>query len=166
MGTPKTMNLLGYFWGKADNNEIDLSLAIHWFLRISCAMCFIGHGAWGVITKAGWLPFFAVVGIPENIAWYLMPVVGTFDIVMGISVLFRPTKIVLLWMSVWAVWTAMLRPLAGMGWWEFLERAGNYGPAIAFLVIGMATYQNLGWFQKIEAKPLPEDLLKKVIFIL
>jgi hypothetical protein len=24
-------------------------------------MCFIGHGAFGIITKAGWLPYFAVV---------------------------------------------------------------------------------------------------------
>jgi hypothetical protein len=27
-------------------------------LRIAAAICFIGHGAFGIITKAGWLPYF------------------------------------------------------------------------------------------------------------
>ena len=31
---------------------------LHLSLRIACAMCFIGHGSWGVITKAEWLIFF------------------------------------------------------------------------------------------------------------
>ena len=30
-----------------------------WTLRAGAALCFIGHGAFGVITKEGWVPYFA-----------------------------------------------------------------------------------------------------------
>ena len=71
--------------------------AVYWCLRVAAAACFIGHGAFGIITKAAWVPFFGVVGIPEAWAWKLMPVVGTMDILMGLSALFYPTRAVLLW---------------------------------------------------------------------
>ena len=38
----------------------------YWALRIGAAACFIGHGAFGFITKAAWLPYFGVIGIPES----------------------------------------------------------------------------------------------------
>jgi len=106
-----------------------------WLLRIAAAMCFIGHGAFGIITKAGWVPYFAVVGIPEAWAWMLMPVIGTMDIVMGILALVLPHRWLWGWMSIWAVWTALLRPLSGNSNWETVERAGNYGVPIALLLL-------------------------------
>src|SRR6187549_1742725 len=63
---------------------------VHWTLRIGAFACYVGHGAFGIITKAAWVAYFAVVGIPEWMAWRLMPIVGTVDILMGILVLVRP----------------------------------------------------------------------------
>ena len=40
---------------------------LYWMLRIACAAEFIGHGAFGVITKADWVPYFGVVGIPPSL---------------------------------------------------------------------------------------------------
>ena len=111
---------------------------VRWCLRIGASACFIGHGAFGVITKAAWLPYFAVVGIPPDLAYALMPVVGTVDIAMGITVLLSPRPIVLLYMSIWALWTALLRPLAGETAFETMERAGNYGVPLALLLL-------IGW---------------------
>src|SRR5690349_6737414 len=74
------------------------SKPIYWTLRVAAAACFIGHGAFGIITKAAWIPYFGVVGIPEAWAWKLMPIVGTVDIVAGLSVLFSPRPVVLLYM--------------------------------------------------------------------
>ncbi|MEP7347422.1 MAG: hypothetical protein ABI877_19275, partial [Gemmatimonadaceae bacterium] len=82
----------------------------YWILRIGAASCFIGHGAFGLITKAAWLPYFAVVGIPESWAWRLMPVVGAVDVLAGMAVLFAPRGLPLVYMTVWALWTALLRP--------------------------------------------------------
>jgi hypothetical protein len=107
----------------------------YWILRVGAALCFIGHGAFGFITKAAWLPYFAVIGIPESWAWRLMPIVGTVDVLAGMAVLFAPRGLPLLYMVVWASWTALLRPLAGESVFETLERAGNYGVPLALLLM-------------------------------
>jgi hypothetical protein len=106
----------------------------YWVLRIGAALCFIGHGAFGFITKAAWIPYFGVVGIPEPWAWQLMPVVGAIDVLAGMAMLFGPTRLPLIYMTAWALWTALLRPLAGESPFEALERAGNYGVPLALLV--------------------------------
>ncbi len=108
---------------------------LHWILRVAVAACFIGHGVFGIITKAAWLPYFAIFGIPEAWAWRLMPMVGIVDITVGVFTLFQPIRAVLLYMTFWGLQTACLRPLAGQGVWELFERAGNYGVPLAFLIL-------------------------------
>lgn len=105
-----------------------------WILRVGAALCFIGHGAFGFITKAAWLPYFGVVGIPEPWAWSMMPWIGALDVTAGMAVLFAPRPLPVIYMAVWALWTAWLRPLAGESVFEAIERAGNYGVPAAFLL--------------------------------
>lgn len=107
----------------------------YWALRLGAASCFIGHGAFGFITKAAWIPYFGAVGISETWAWRLMPVVGAVDVMAGMAVLFAPRGLPLLYMTVWATWTALLRPLSGESVFETLERAGNYGVPFALLLL-------------------------------
>jgi hypothetical protein len=104
-------------------------------LRVGAALCFIGHGAFGIITKAAWLPYFAVAGIPESTAWQLMPIIGAVDILAGIIVLIAPRRLPLLYMIAWGTWTALLRPLAGESVFETIERAGNFGVPLALLLL-------------------------------
>lgn len=104
-----------------------------WILRVGCAMCFIGHGAFGILQKPAWASYFAVVGIGSEAAFDWMPLVGAWDILMGVLVLTYPRPAIALWMTGRAVWTALLRPLAGEPIWETLERAGNYGVPLALL---------------------------------
>lgn len=137
-----------------------LQTQLHWTLRVTAALCFIGHGTWGLITKAGWLPFFASQGIEPEFAWRLQPLIGAFDILMAIILLWKPNRTILIWMFLWALWTAILRPLAGnlekvlidgewivrlatdsmqvakMQTWEFWERAGNWFPPFLLLLMG------------------------------
>jgi hypothetical protein len=57
-----------------------------------------------------------------------------------------PRPFVLLYMAVWALWTALLRPLSGEPVFETLERASNYGvPLAMLLLIGWPTTAR-GWF--------------------
>jgi uncharacterized membrane protein YphA (DoxX/SURF4 family) len=115
----------------------DSQYYLHCVLRVSCGMCFVGHGAFGIITKQVWCNYFAVFGITESIAYQLMPVVGTVDILLGIVFLFFPIKAIALWMTAWAFFTALLRPLSGEPIAEFFERAGNFGaPLILLLSVG------------------------------
>ena len=110
--------------------------ALEWTLRLGAFMCFVGHGAFGIITKDAWVPYFVVAGISRHTAFQLMPVVGAVDIAVGCSMLLRPRPATAYWMVVWAVWTALLRPLSGEPGWEAIERAGNYGvPATLALLM-------------------------------
>jgi hypothetical protein len=56
---------------------------IYGTLRIACAMCFIGHGVFGIITKPIWCNYFGVFGIGHDMAYSLMPYIGIMDISMG-----------------------------------------------------------------------------------
>jgi len=117
------------------NADVSGTSVAYWTLRIGAACCFIGHGAFGFITKAAWIPYFGVVGIPEAWAWKLMPIIGAVDVTAGMWVLFAPRGLPLVYMSVWALWTALLRPLSGDSVFEAVERAGNYGVPFALLML-------------------------------
>lgn len=106
-----------------------------WLLRAGVALCFLGHGAFGLITKEAWVPYFAVAGISESWAWRLMPWVGAMDITIAFLAILWPCRALFAWAATWAVWTALLRPLTGQGWSEFFERAGNYGVPLALLAV-------------------------------
>jgi len=123
--------------------------AAYWSLRIGSGLCFIGHGAFGIITKREWLPYFAVVGIPADWAFSLMPLIGAVDIAVGIVTLLAPRRAVLAYMAVWALWTALLRPLSGASVFELIERAGNYGVPFAFLLMLGMPRSLRDWFRPV-----------------
>jgi len=64
-----------------------------------------------------------------------------------------PIRAALLYMSVWGLFTALLRPLAGQGWWEFLERSYNFG--VPFLLLWMHGFGPTlaSWFAVMTAIP-------------
>jgi hypothetical protein len=167
-----------------------LQTQLHWTFRITAALCFIGHGTWGLITKSGWLPFFASQGIEPDLAWKLQPLVGAFDLFMAVIILRKPNRVVLLWMFFWALWTAILRPLAGnlekiqidgqwvvqlatdsmrvakMQTWEFWERAGNWGPPFFLLVMGGAFAISVkDLFYPYKEPELKESTINTVFFL-
>jgi uncharacterized membrane protein YphA (DoxX/SURF4 family) len=114
-------------------------------------MCFIGHGIFGIITKPIWCNYFAVFGIGHDMAYQFMPVVGTIDILMGLSLLFYPIRAVAGWLVIWSIVTASLRPLSGEPFAELIERAGNFGAPLALLLLAGKG----GWLTRISDRPQP-----------
>lgn len=114
---------------------LDKQQKVHYTLRIASAMCFIGHGTFGIITKQIWCNYFGVFGIGHDMAYHLMPIVGCVDIFFGLMLLFHPIKAVPLWLVIWGLVTALLRPLSGEPIGEFIERAGNFGAPLALLIL-------------------------------
>ena len=108
---------------------------IYYTLRFASAMCFIGHGAFGIITKPIWCNYFGVAGIGHDMSYQLMPIVGTIDILCGISLLIYPTRAIFGWLVIWGTMTALCRPLSGEHFAEFIERAGNFGAPLALLLL-------------------------------
>src|ERR1700750_1181869 len=141
---------------------------IHYTLRIAAAMCFIGHGAFGIITKAIWCNYFAVFGIDKVHAYQLMPVLGTIDILLGLLLLFKPVRAVAVWLVIWGIVTAAVRPVSGESFAEFIERAGNYGAPLALLALAGGIKWNLKWlFSNINpGEPVSEKSLARVKLLL
>lgn len=140
---------------------------LHWLLRIACAAEFVGHGAFGVIGKAAWLPYFGVVGIPPEVAWKLMPLIGTVDITLGLVVgLVRPARVLLLYMAFWGLLTATIRPLAGEPAWEFVERVPNWAVPLAFFGVRSMGQPGPEWLRKLglpNERTLVEWLLRLAV---
>lgn len=134
--------------------RIRLDVSAWWVLRIAAAACYVGHGAFGIFGKSDWLPFFQLVGIGESSAWSLMLVVGIVDVAVGLSMMLRPCRAVLLYMTVWSLWTAALRPLTGLSLWEMVERAGNYGVPLTLLVWTWAPLTSARLFERMQFRPL------------
>jgi len=151
--------------GMKYNNNLHNQL--HWTMRITAALCFVGHGAWGIITKEAWLPFFASQGISEQVAWHLMPIIGLVDIGMALLLLIKHLRIVLVWMLIWSLWTAILRPISGTpGMWEFFERAGNFAPPFILLLMSGNFYIKFkDWFSTYKEPLLHNDKIELIYFI-
>jgi hypothetical protein len=122
--------------------------SVHYTLRVASACCFIGHGIFGLITKSIWCNYFGVFGVGHDLAYRLMPVVGSIDILLGLSLLVYPVRAVFAWLVVWGLFTAALRPLSGEPFAEMLERAGNFGAPLAFLLLAGL---DGAWFRRVRA---------------
>ncbi|MGN8070010.1 hypothetical protein [Mucilaginibacter sp. 22184] len=137
---------------------------IYFTLRLACAMCFIGHGAFGIITKPIWCNYFAVVGIGHDAAYHLMPIVGSVDILLGISMLVYPTRAVAGWLVIWGLVTATMRPLSGEPFAEFIERAGNFGAPLALLIVQGGIKMPLKqWFARMNDQVVIESPVLKTV---
>jgi hypothetical protein len=122
-------------WGRWSWGTGPIEWKLQWLLRLAVALEFVGHGAFGIIGKQGWLPFYDVFGLGPDLAWTTMPLVGALDIALGVLVLVRPTRALIAYMALWGLFTATLRPLADQGIWELVERSYNYGVPAALLAL-------------------------------
>ena len=135
-------------------NSLSTAQKVHYTLRFASSMCFIGHGAFGIITKKIWLNYFAVLGIGPVLGYQLMPWLGASDILIGITILFYPTSTALIWLMIWGALTALLRPLSGEPFAEAIERAGNYGAPLALLLLsGFKFRSRKDWLGAIVPNP-------------
>jgi uncharacterized membrane protein YphA (DoxX/SURF4 family) len=140
------------------------SIKIHYTLRVATAMCFIGHGAFGIITKAVWCNYFALFGMGKEMAYRLMPILGSVDILLGLLILIRPFRAIAAWLVVWGTVTALCRPLSGEPFAEFIERAGNVGAPLCLLLLGGGITFSFGWLRSVidPRAPVDEKTLSQV----
>jgi hypothetical protein len=127
---------------------------------------FVGHGVAGLSLKEGWVRYFAVYGFDRQTAFFLMPIVGTIDISLGILAFVSPRRWALVWCAFWGLMTAALRPLSGESLWEVLDRAGNYGGPLAFLVLSGFPRVARDWTDPIRWRPVSRETLKRLAVVL
>ena len=121
---------------------------------------------YGFLQKASFTKYLAVVGIPPEVGIHYLPIIGAHDYLIALSVLFFPTRSVLLWGGIWGLWTALLRPMSGDTWWEVLDRGGNYGmPFALFLLAGVPTTAR-AWFTRVREWRLPPAMWNRFAWTL
>lgn len=145
-------NPLGSYMKK---RNVETKTIIYWIFRIAVAAEFIGHGAFGIITKESWIPYFNLFGIDRELGYQMMPIVGTIDITLGIMALIIPIRAMLVWMTFWGLFTATIRPLSGENWFELPERTYNYLIPFAFLYLSGFPTKLREWFTPLLASKIP-----------
>jgi hypothetical protein len=105
---------------------------IEWLLRVGVAGEFIGHGFLAIGGKADWIGWISqLTGVDTATATTLLLAIGIMDVIMALIVLAKPIRPLLLWMAFWGFWTALVRPLVGQSWLDFIERFANWAAPLA-----------------------------------
>lgn len=118
-----------------------------WVLRVAVAGEFIGHGVFALQVKEGWIKYFTALGFSSDFAKTAFPLIGVADVISALIILIKPIRIVLVWMALWGLWTAILRPIGGDPIWDFVERSANWGAPLAILVLRGFPRTLKEWFQ-------------------
>ena len=119
---------------------------IEWVLRLAVAGEFAGHGAFALQGKEAWIDWIRqFTGAEISTATTLLMLVGLLDLLVALVVLLRPIRAVVLWAALWGFWTALMRPIMGEPFWDFVERWANWGAPLALLLL-------LGWPKNPKAK--------------
>ena len=112
------------------------SKLIQWVLRVSVAGEFIGHGMFAVLGKPQWVGWIQKFGVSDPaFATQLLFLIGIIDIALALLILVKPIRAALLWMIFWGFWTALVRPIVGESFWDFIERWANWGAPLALLLL-------------------------------
>lgn len=120
---------------------------VGWVLRIGVAGEFVGHGMLALGGKADWVKWIGqMVGTDPGVSATLLWWIGATDLLVALIVLVKPINAVLLWATFWGFWTALVRPLVGAGWLDFVERAANWAAPLALLLLRGWPHTLRGWF--------------------
>lgn len=109
---------------------------VEWLLRIGVAGEFIGHGLLATGGKKDWIGWIAqMIHVSAPTATTLLLLIGIFDLIVALIILFKPIKPILLWAAFWGFWTALVRPIVGVGWLDFIERFANWAAPLALFFL-------------------------------
>jgi hypothetical protein len=103
--------------------------------RIGVFGTFFGHGLSALSINIKWIPLLTCYGFSVSQAKYLLPIIGTIDIVIAFLVLIYPIRIILFWAIFWAFLTALSRPISGGEFLEFIERSANWCLPLVLLIL-------------------------------
>ena len=102
-----------------------------YILRFGVAGIFAGHGWLAFTLNSKWFAYLHLVGITAPNDALAMKTIGIMDMCIALITLIKPLPQILLWAAFWGFLTALMRPINGEGWIEFIERAGNWACPLA-----------------------------------
>lgn len=107
------------------------SNSIEYILRAAIFLTFFGHGVVAIKGNPNWIMYLQTVSFSLDVSTMLIKYIGVLDILVAITVVFKPNKYVVLWCVLWAFTTALIRPISGEDIWSFIERGDNWGAPLA-----------------------------------
>lgn len=108
---------------------------MQYLMRLGIAGTFIGHGLFAIGIEPKWISFLTTVGFSYEGAREIMPIIGYMDLVIAIFVVLLPIRIILIWATIWAFSTALMRPIVGLPIMAFVERAANWILPLSLLIL-------------------------------
>lgn len=116
------------------------SKKIEWILRVGIAGEFLGHGLLAIGGKADWLKWIGqMIKVDAATAVTLLTLIGVLDVIVALVVLIKPLRSilrpVLIYATIWGFWTALVRPIVGAGWLDFIERFANWAAPLALFYL-------------------------------
>ena len=109
---------------------------IDWILRIGVAGEFIGHGLLAIEGKKDWIGWISqLIHVDAPTATTLLLLIGISDLVVALIILIKPMPWIVLWAAFWGFWTALVRPIVGVGWLDFIERFANWAAPLALFYL-------------------------------
>ncbi|MFA4952774.1 MAG: hypothetical protein WC584_00975 [Candidatus Pacearchaeota archaeon] len=125
----------GNFFDEREKEQMENTKKVEWILRIGVFGTFLGHGVFALLGEQSWIPYFTSIGISEAMAITLLPLIGLIDILIAVFALIKPVRAVLIYASMWAFMTTLIRPIAGEPVWDFVERTANWAAPLALLYL-------------------------------
>lgn len=119
-------------------------LRLGWVLRLTTVLLLFGHGALNLIVQK---PVFSaqydLIGLHDP---SVTPLVGGFECLLALAVLFKPNRWLLFGVVGWKLVTEALYPMAGSPLWVYVEHGGSYAAplALALLLPRPARYPSPG----------------------
>lgn len=102
-------------------------------LRLGAGICFIGHGLLALSAKAKFIALLSSFNIDNETAIELLKLIGAVDVVVGLLILFKPTKLVLKWAMFWTALTIMAWMIHGDSILDLMRRAPFFAVPFALL---------------------------------
>ncbi len=103
-----------------------MNLNIQLLMRVGIAGTFVGHGFFAIGVEPKWIHFLTSAGFSYEGAKEIMPFIGFMDFLIAIFAIFLPLRIILIWATIWAFATALIRPIVGLPIMAFIERSANW----------------------------------------
>ena len=115
---------------------------VDWFLRVSAAATFLGHGIKAICGYGTYLDYLLMGAkrfswdVSETMAHHLLWTIGWLDAAVALWVMVRPTRFPLVYMTIWAAIAAGSRVMhSGLeAYHEVLVRAPNYFVPLVLLL--------------------------------
>jgi hypothetical protein len=131
---------------------------IYLILRIALAGTFIGHGYFAFTQKPSWINYLITVGFSLEVSLILMKVIGLIDLFIAVLALFKPFKYLFYYALLWTFLTALIRPLSGEHFMEFVERFSNMAVPLALIIVSKKKPQILGFFNLLFYNSISREL--------